>query len=113
MKKKWIALMITVMATCFAFAACDLSALLGGQSEEASSSIEQEVSSIESKEEETSSSMKEESSETTSEEISDTTSEETSDTTSEEASEETSEEDSLNGGRLEGDNDLVWGQAQN
>ena len=99
MKKKWIALMITVMATCFAFAACNLSALLGGQSADASSSIEQEASSVESIDKESSSENKEDDS--------------LEDSTEEDSSESSSEEDSLNGGRLEGDNDLVWGETQN
>ena len=104
MKKKWIALMITVMATCFAFAACDLSALLGGQTSEEASSVEQEYSSVEVSEEETSSSEVEEESSSMEEE-------ETSELP--EDSSESSQEDSLNGGRLEGDNDLVWGETQN
>ena len=79
MKKKWIALLIVAMATCFA---CSCA---GTQSNSSSNDGSQEYSSIQSNDKES--------------------------TSSEDNG--TSEEDSgVNGGRLDGDNDLGWNDSQ-
>ena len=82
MKKKWIALLIMVMATCFA---CSCG---GTQSNSSSNDGSQEYSSVQSNDKENTSSE-------------DGGTSETPDNSSE-------EESGVNGGRLDGDNDLDW-----
>ena len=90
MKKKWIALMIMVASLCFA-CACDIN-----KDNSSNNSGSQDVSS---------------------ESIIDNESDSTSSTEKESASDENSSsnenESGINGGSMEGDNDLDWNNPQN
>lgn len=92
MKKKWIALLMTIMATCLVCSCVNN----GGENSETES---QQYSSVQSTE-------KESSSETPEESTSQGGTSETPDSSS-------SSSTSLNGGRLEGDNDIDWSATQN
>lgn len=92
MKKKWIALLMTVMATCLVCSCMNK----GGENSDAES---QQYSSVQSTEKESSSQKPEEST--------------SQGGTSETPDSSSSSSTSLNGGRLEGDNDIEWSAAQN
>ena len=100
MKKKWIALLMTVMATSLVCSCMNK----GGENSEGES---QQYSSVQSTEKE-SSSIKNESAAQKPEESTSQGGEnsETPDSSS-------SSSTSLSGGRLEGDNDIEWSAAQN
>ena len=100
MKKKWIALLMTVMATCLVCSCMNK----GGENSEVES---QQYSSVQSTEKESSSIKNESASQKPEESTSQGgESSETPDSSS-------SSSTSLNGGRLEGDNDIEWSAAQN